>query len=58
VSSETTSAVQNAAKTDSLGQSIPGKDLQGNDKGQTVIGEAGKEKTVKESTQDTIESPH
>lgn len=58
VSSETTSAVQNAAKTDSLGQNVPGKDLQGNDKGQTVVGEAGKEKTAKESMQDTIETPH
>lgn len=58
VSSETTSAVQQAAKADSLGQSVPGKDQQGNEKGQTVIGEAGKEKTAKESTQDTTNKPH
>lgn len=58
VSSKTTSALQNAAKADSLGQNVPGKDLQGNDKGQTVVGEAGKEKTAKESTQDTIEKSH
>lgn len=36
-----------------MGQNVPGKDQQGNDAGQTVMGEAGKEKTAKESEQDT-----
>jgi hypothetical protein len=40
-----------------VGQNVPGKDLQDNNKGQTVMGEAGKEKTAKESTQDP-EGPH
>ncbi len=57
VSDDLSSAVQNAARSDSMGQSVPGKDMQGNDIGQTVMGEAGKEKTSKESMQDT-EGPH
>jgi hypothetical protein len=41
-----------------MGQNVPGTDLQNNDKGQTVMGEAGKEKTAKESTHDDTEGPH
>jgi hypothetical protein len=41
-----------------MGQNVPGKDAQNNDKGQTVMGESGKEKTAKESMQDTVEGPH
>ena len=52
VSDEVTSSIQNAAKKDSMGQNVAGKDQQGNNNGQTVIGEAGKEKTAKESMQD------
>ena len=58
VSSDITSAVQNAAQKDSTGQNVPGKDQQNNDIGQTVMGEAGKEKTAKESMQDTTEGTH
>jgi hypothetical protein len=36
--------VQDSAKEDSSGQSEPGKDLKGNEEGQTVMGESGKEK--------------
>ena len=35
-----------------MGQSVPGQDKVGNNDGQTVMGEAGKEKTAKESTKD------
>jgi hypothetical protein len=41
-----------------MGQNVPGEDLQDNDKGQTVMGEAGKEKTAKESMQGDSEGPH
>lgn len=40
--------VSEAAKQDSTGQNVGGEDKQGNDVGQTVIGEAGKEKTKEE----------
>lgn len=58
VSSDLASTVQDAAKKDSMGQNVPGKDHQDNDKGQTVMGEAGKPKTAKESMLDTAEGPH
>ncbi|KIW23474.1 valine-tRNA ligase [Cladophialophora immunda] len=48
VSSEITSAAKGSAAQDAMGQNVPGKDLQNNEKGQTVMGEAGKEKTAKE----------
>jgi len=52
VPSDIASTVKNAALQDSMGLNVPGKDQQNNDKGQTVMGEAGKEKTAKESMQD------
>jgi pantothenate kinase len=52
------STAQDAAKKDSMGQNVGGEDQQNNDKGQTVIGIAGKPKTAKESTHDTAEEPH
>lgn len=58
VSSETTSKLHETAKKDSLGQNVPGKDKVNNNQEQTVMGEAGKEKTAKESMQDTHQSPH
>jgi len=42
--------VQGVAKDDPTGQNAGGKDKQHNEVGQTVMGEAGKEKTAKEST--------
>ncbi len=53
VSDGVTSAVQAAAKKDPAGQNDPGEDQQGNNAGQTVMGEAGREKTAKESMQDS-----
>ncbi|RVX74662.1 hypothetical protein B0A52_01789 [Exophiala mesophila] len=50
VSSEITSKINEGAKKDSLGQNVPGTDKLNNNQGQTVMGEAGKEKTAKEST--------
>src|SRR5262249_43062746 len=38
---------------DSIGQNVPGEDQQNSNNGQTVMGGAGKEKTAKESMQDT-----
>lgn len=58
VSSEVTSAAQSAAQNDSIGQNVPGEDQKNNDKGQTVVGMAGKEKTAKESMHDAAEAPH
>ncbi|EXJ88198.1 hypothetical protein A1O1_05128 [Capronia coronata CBS 617.96] len=58
VSSDIAAIAKGAAQKDSMGQNVPGKDLQGNDEGQTVMGEAGKPKTAKESMQDTAEGPH
>lgn len=46
------SAVQAASKQDPTGQNVAGQDKQGNNIGQTVMGEAGKEKTAKESMLD------
>ena len=57
VSKDVSSIVQNAAKKDSMGQNVPGKDQQDNEVGQTVMGEAGKEKTAKESMQDPGTGP-
>jgi len=45
--------VQDSAKQDTLGNNQGGKDMTGNEDGQTVMGEAGKEKTAKESMQDS-----
>ncbi|KAK5071890.1 hypothetical protein LTR64_004331 [Lithohypha guttulata] len=42
------SAVQDVAKKDATGQNEGGKDKVGNNDGQTVVGESGKEKTAKE----------
>ena len=53
VSNDVTAVVQDAAKKDAIGQNIPGKDQQGNDIGQTVMGAAGKEKTAKERMHDS-----
>lgn len=50
VSNDVVAKAQDAAKQDAMGQNVPGQDKQGNNIGQTVIGEAGKEKTAKEST--------
>ena len=58
VSGDVTTAVQAAAKKDSTGQNVGGQDKQGNDVGQTVMGEAGKEKTAKESMLDSAGDPH
>lgn len=53
MSSETSAALNDAAEKDITGQTSGGKDAHNNDKGQTVMGEAGKEKTAKESTEDS-----
>jgi hypothetical protein len=60
VSNDLNAAVQDAAKKDPMGQTAGGKDKVGNDVGQTVMGEAGKEKTAKESmsTSDRTEERH
>jgi len=42
------SKVSEAAKQDSTGQSVGGVDKRGNEEGQTVVGEAGKEKIREE----------
>jgi hypothetical protein len=44
-----------ASEKDHTGQSAPGKDALDNDKGQVVMGEAGKPKTAKESMEDPAE---
>jgi hypothetical protein len=49
--------VQDSTKTDPTGQSAGGEDKQHNEIGQTVMGEAGKEKTAKESTSDNQGDP-
>lgn len=58
VSGDVTSAIQDATKKDSMGQNVGGQDKQANDAGQTVMGEAGKEKTAKESMLDSAANPH
>lgn len=58
MSEDIASTVQNVAKKDPMGQNMPGKDQQSNDVGQTVMGEAGKEKTAKESMQDPGAEAH
>jgi hypothetical protein len=55
VSDETSSALNEASQKDPTGQSVPGKDQQDNDKGQVIMGEAGKPKTAKESMEDPAE---
>lgn len=52
VSSETSAALKYEASKDSTGQNVAGQDKVGNADGQTVMGEAGKEKTAKESKDD------
>jgi hypothetical protein len=54
---ETSSVSNDASAKDSSGQSAPGKDAGDNDKGQVIIGEAGKPKTAKESMEDPSEPP-
>jgi hypothetical protein len=56
VSSETSAAMKDEASKDSTGQSVAGQDKLGNADGQTVMGEAGKEKTAKESKEDSASS--
>lgn len=58
VSKDIASTVQDAASKDSMGQNVAGKDTQDNNAGQTVMGDAGKEKTAKESMQDSAAGPH
>ena len=53
VSSETFAALKDEARKDSTGQNAAGQDKLGNANGQTVMGEAGKEKTAKESKEDS-----
>lgn len=53
VSSETSAALKDEAGKDSTGQNAAGEDKLGNAAGQTVMGEAGKEKTAKESKEDS-----
>ena len=53
VSTETASALKDASRKDSTGQTSSGKDAHDNDKYQTVMGEAGKEKTAKERMEDS-----
>ena len=57
MSKETSSALKEASEKDPTGQSAPGKDAYDNDKGQVIMGEAGKPKTAKESMEDPAE-PH
>ena len=52
VDSSINEVVQKSANNDSTGQNQGGKDQLNNDAGQTVMGEAGKEKTAKESMSD------
>ena len=53
VSEETSSALHDASRKDSTGQTAGGKDVHGNEEGQTVMGESGKEKVLEESLQDS-----
>lgn len=53
VSSETSAALKDEASKNSTGQNAAGQDKLGNADGQTVMGEAGKEKTTKESKEDS-----
>ena len=53
VSSETSAALKDEASKDSTGQNAAGQDKLGNATEQTVMGEAGKEKTAKESKEDS-----
>ena len=53
VSDETSSAIQDASMKDSTGQTAGGKDAAGNEEGQTVMGESGREKILEESLQDS-----
>jgi hypothetical protein len=50
VSSDVAAAVKDSAQKEGTGQNVGGQDKQGNNAGQTVMGEAGKEKTAKESS--------
>lgn len=52
ISNDVSDAVQKASSTDATGQNKQGQDQLGNNEGQTVMGEAGKEKTAKESMED------
>lgn len=52
VSNGVLDAVKSSASQDSTGQNMAGQDAHGNNAGQTVMGEAGKEKTAKESMYD------
>jgi hypothetical protein len=47
--------LKEASEKDPTGQSAPGKDAHDNDKGQVIMGEAGKPKTAKESMEDPAE---
>lgn len=53
MSSDTSSALKDEASKDSTGQNAAGLDQLGHANGQTVMGEAAKEKTAKESKEDS-----
>lgn len=53
MSDDLTNAVQDSAAKDASGQTEGGKDKLGNNEGQNVMGEAGKEKIVEETGADS-----
>ena len=53
VSNQTSAALKEETSKDFTGQNAAGQDKMGNADGQTVMGEAGKEKTAKESKEDS-----
>lgn len=52
LSDDIVKSVSESAGQDSTGQNAAGQDKHANDAGQTVMGDAGKEKTAKESKKD------
>ena len=56
--SETSSPVRNYDDKDLVGDTVRGKAMQGNSAGQSVIGEAGKEKTAKEGMEKLDQLPN
>ena len=58
VDSSITETVQKSAESDLTGQSSSGKDKHGNEAGQTVMGEAGKEMLAEEAHSDHHISNH
>jgi hypothetical protein len=55
ISDETSSALNEALQKDPTGQSVLGEDQRDNDKGQAIMGKAGKPKSAKESMDDPAE---